>query len=241
MKLLLPGILSGVALMLGAAIAYETFAPLDPVTVETPRLPARPAKSVTPAAYTPPPAEIFADIDGRPLFSATRQPLMDSTQRGAAAAATSDFVLVGVIMGSERAVALLRSKSTSATMSAVIGGMVNGWRVTRIDATSVTLRSAGGDFIVPLDGPANRPPSPPLDALQPAAAPQAAAPPAATPAPQTAVTPPLSTAPPVQPPAQTAAAVSPKPALPARPHDGTISPEALKGAPIDPATGQPTL
>ncbi|MEI9886376.1 MAG: hypothetical protein WDN08_07705 [Rhizomicrobium sp.] len=233
MRLLVPGVLFGTALLLGGAILYEAVTPLDPVTIETPRLPARRPAALRPPAYAPPPAESFADIDARPLFSAKRRPLAD-LQASGAAAATSDFVLVGVIMGGERAVALLRNKSTAATTSAGVGDLVNGWRVARIDATAVTLHANGGEFVVPLDGPANRPPSAPLTALAPV--------PAATPAPA----PPPSAATVVAPAQPAAAAPPPKTAaVPASPglaaHHPTIAPEALIGAPVDPTTGEPTL
>lgn len=230
MRVLVPGILFAVSLTLGAAIAYEAVAPLDPLAVETPRLPARHASAAKPAAYAPPSIVLFADIDARPLFSSARKPLQDLTQTGGGAAATSDFVLVGVILGGERAVALLRNKSTSATVSATVGDLVAGWRVARIDATTVTLRDNSGEFVVPLDGPANRPPSPPLTTASPP-----------EPARDTAAPPPQAP-PTAQPPALAAAVTIPaKPVLPVRPAGGTIAPEALKGAPIDPTTGQPTL
>ncbi|HEX4303126.1 MAG TPA: hypothetical protein VHZ78_10055 [Rhizomicrobium sp.] len=239
MRLLVPGILLGVSLTLGAAIAYESFAPADPVVVETPRPPAHHAPAAPPPVYAPPPIELYADIDARPPFSAARTPLQDPAAAGAAGAA-SDFVLSGVIIGGARAVALLRNRTTSATTSAVVGDLVNGWRVAQIDATSVTLKSNGGTFTVPLDGPANRPPSAPLPGTPqqpspplPAAAPQQPMPmpaPAAKPPGQPAANPP-------SPAVNTAA----KPGLPAHPVDGTINPEALKGAFIDPTTGQPTL
>ncbi|HXC56393.1 MAG TPA: hypothetical protein VNU97_13940 [Rhizomicrobium sp.] len=242
MRLLLPATLLAAALTLGGAIAYEALAPLDPVAVETPRLPLRATQTAMAAPYTPPPEELYADIDARPLFAASRQPLADATQPNAAAAATSDFTLVGVIMGGARAVALLRLRSTAATTSAVVGGMVNGWRVARIDATSVTLSANGSQFVVPLDGPANRAPSAPLQPLtqdQPSAAPALPPP---HPSADTEPLPVLNGTPPARPaaaPAPTASAAPAKPVPPRR--DPTIAPQALIGAPIDPTTGQPTL
>ena len=231
MRVLLPALLLGTALTLIGAIAYESLAPLDPVIVETPRPSSSHVPPIKAVAYTPPAIELFADLDARPLFTATRKPLQDPAQANGAAAPSSDFVLVGVIMGGTRAVALLRNKATSASMSAAVGDVVSGWRVARIDATTVTLHANGGDFVVPLDSPASQPASPPLVApppptpqqpLTPAAAPPAqTAPPAAKPSPQTAAT--------------------PTPAKPAAPYHPTIDPEALKGAPIDPKTGEPTL
>ncbi len=210
------------------------------MTVETPRLQPHRAAAAAPALYTPPPIELFADIDARPLFSSQRKPLQDMTQANGAAAATSDFTLVGVIMGGARAVALLRSKSTSATLSAAVGDLVNGWRVTRIDATAVTLHSAGGEFVVPLDGPANRPPSAPLEPLTDTTPATAAPPPAAAlpPVPSPSAPVPALTAAPAP---RTAAMAPAKPGLPVHPTGGTIAPEALRSAPVDPSTGQPTL
>jgi hypothetical protein len=228
MRALVPALLLGASLTLVGVIAYESFAPLDPVTVETPHPSASHVPATKPVVYAPPAIELFADLDARPLFTSTRKPLQDMTQANGAAAPTSDFVLVGVIMGGSRAVALLRNRSTSASTSAAVGDVVNGWRVAKIDATTVTLHANGSDFVVPLDGPANQPAGPPLPAAPPPPPPQPLVP---APAPQPA---------PAQP--QAAAAPAPgKPALPANKGNGTIAPEALKGAPIDPKTGEPTL
>lgn len=245
MRLLVPGILAGTALLLGVAILYEAVAPLDPVVIETPRIRPRPSRAVQLAAYAPPAIEAFADIDARPLFSAQRQPLNDPQATGAASAG-SDFVLAGVIMSGDRAVALLRNKSNATTTSAVVGDLVNGWRVTKIDPTTVTLRANGGEFIVPLDGPANRPASAPLQPIAtpaPATSTPSAPPPTVMSPAQTAAQFPLDpVVPPGASPRPPSATTTPaKPALPARPGGGTISPEALKGAPIDPTTGEPTL
>ena len=236
MRVLLPGVLLGAALLLGGGIAYEAFAPLDPIVVETPQLKRRAAVPL-PSTYVAPSPDLFADIDARPLFSAQRKPLADA-QTGAAAANT-DFVLVGVITGGARAVALLRNKNTQATVSAAVGDLVNGWRVARIDATTVTLRSSTGDFIVPLDGPANRPPSAALQPLE--ATPTPAAIQTPSPAPAAPAAPlPTPQKPTAAPPSNVAAAPA-KPGLPAHNAGGTIVPEALIGAPRDPTTGEPTL
>jgi len=231
MRLLAPALLFGVSLALGAAIAYESFAPLDPVSVEIPHPSPSHVPAIKPVAYAPPAIELFGDLDTRPLFTATRKPLQDATQ-AAATTPSSDFVLVGVIMGGARAVALLRNKSTSASTSAAVGDMVNGWRVAKIDATTVTLHANGGDFVVPLDSPASQPAGPPLVAPPPPPPQQQPLTPVPAPPPQAAPTA-------AKPPPQTAA--TPTPGKPAAPYHPTIDPEALKGAPIDPKTGEPTL
>jgi hypothetical protein len=248
MKLVVPGALLGLSLTLGMAGVYELAAPLDPVNVEKPDLAAHRMPVAPPASFVPPAEDRFADINNRPLFIASRKPLADIVQANAATTATSDFSLVGVIMGGARAIALIHSKSASSTTSAALGDAVNGWRVARIDATTVTLRAGGNDFVLPLNGPTSGPPSAPLPPLgavpqttSPASTPATTA--AATPAlaagtpPPTAATPPIK----ISPTTATASVTPPKPATPANAGEGTITPEALRGAPIDPATGQPTL
>lgn len=231
MRLVVPATLAGFSLLLLGGIAYEAFAPLDPVVVDVPPVPKHIAPAAPARIYLPPPESDFADIDARPVFSAARRPLADSAQASAALSASSDFVLVGVIMDTDRAVALIRSKSLGITTSAVLGDPVNGWHVVKIEPTAVTLRANGNDAVVALAGPAAGAPSAPL--LRPVVSPPATdttAPPAGMTTP--ALAPPTLAKPG---PATAAAAPPPKPGHP------TISPDALKGAPIDPTTGEPTL
>src|SRR5215469_11534314 len=101
MRLVVPTILASASLLLLGGIAYETFAPLDPVVVELPPLPKHTAPAAPARIYIPPPESDFADIDARPIFSAGRKPLPDSTQPSATTSASSDFTLVGVIMDAD--------------------------------------------------------------------------------------------------------------------------------------------
>jgi hypothetical protein len=231
MRLALPATLFGISLLLGAAIVYESTAPLDPVVAEIPRPNPKAVRLVMPPAYAPPPEEMFADIDARPLFSAGRKPLADPAQSGSAVAPT-DYSLAGVISDGNRSVALLRDKSASSTVSTVVGATVGGWHVTRIDPTSVTLHANGADYVLTLEGPADRPPSAPLPSAsaEPAAAPPTVAPPSTTATTASAII----TKPTAPTPGAATAPVPPN-------YHPTISPEALKSAPRDPTTGEPTL
>jgi len=228
MRMSLPLSLAVLSLLFGAGIVYESVAPLDPVAVKIARPDPRSVRLVLPPAYAPPPSEMFADIDARPLFTSDRKPLTDPAQSGAAAA-PSDYSLAGVISSGDRSVALLRSKSAATTTSAVVGDVVGGWHVTRIDPTTVTLHANGADYVLTLEGPADRPPSQAL--------PSASAEPAAPASPATSA--------PSQPPplaaGTTASAVIAKPAFAPPNYHPTIAPEALKSAPRDPTTGEPTL
>jgi hypothetical protein len=234
MRLALPATLAGLSLLLLGGIAYESFAPLAPVIVEVPRVPKTIAPSAPTPVFIPPPESDYADIDARPVFSAARKPLADSTQ-AAAATASSDFSLAGVIMDANRAVALIRSRSANTTTSAVLGDSVAGWRVVRIEATAVTLHDASGDAVITIEGPAARPAGAPLPAPA-VAAPTESVPPPSPPA--AAATPaqiPVTPATPAKP-GTTAAAPPAKPG-----YHPYINPDALKGSYTDPKTGEVTL
>ncbi len=258
MKLALPGSLLAASAVLVAGIGYELLAPLGPVAIDAPRAPLL-HPSVPVAAIAPPSVDLFADIDARPLFNPKRTPLADSGLAGSASGA-SDLMLIGVMIGGEKPIALFKSASASTT--ATVGDVVNGMRVVDIAPTQVTLRGSSGLVSIPLASLGSQTPSAPLPApvaaaaAEPAAAPQsapthsdsqptaAAQPvqePATLPAAPTATT--VVSKPPAAATANapTAVTVSTKPALPAPSGNGTIAAEALKGAPIDPKTGQPTL
>ena len=238
MRLAVPAVLLVSAALLSGAIAYELATPIDPASVTVAPLAKHAPRVIPQAAFVPPAEDSVADIDARPLFASDRKPLVDTALANGPAGQPSDLALVGVIMDGDRAVALLRSKSTATSSSAVVGGIVSGWRVARIDPTSVTLHSGSGDYVVSLEGPSDRPASAPLQPAQsdwsvtaappaPAAAPTATAAPA-TPPVQAAPSPPTQAPPLPRPPAQTS-------------WKGTIAPEALRSAPRDPQTGEPTL
>lgn len=229
MRLAVPLALATVAAGLAAGSLYEIFAPLDPVETAEFHPKAAPLHLAAPPA--PPPADAFADIDARPLFSMTRQPLPDTALPGGGASTGSDFILVGVISGGEKSVALLRSRSTQQSTSAAVGDIVNGWRIAKIDPTSVTLRSATGSIVIGMEAPGSQPPTAPIAPLQPIQQP--------TPVPQP-VAPPVA---PATAAAAPAAGPAAKPAMPSgpTPPKPKIAPEALRGAPIDPSTGEPTL
>ena len=244
MKIALPASLFALSACLAVAIAYELAAPLEPVGIDAPRTPVLRGDGPQAPAYAPPSIDQFADIDARPVFNPTRKPLADVGSAASASGSPSDLSLVGVMISADRSVALLKSKTTSITTSVAVGDIMNGWRVVRIDPTKVSLRGAGGMVDVPLATPGSQSPSAPLPAvtqttLSPAMAATSApvAPASQLPAAVAAAAAPK----PVAAGSATMSATSPKPALPVRPGDGSIAAEALKGAPRDPRTGEPTL
>jgi hypothetical protein len=253
MKLALPGSLLALAALLVAATGYELLAPLGPITVEAPRAPV--LRATTPVAQVAPPSiELFADIDARPLFSPQRAPLPDRLA-GSASGSPSDLVLIGVMIGGEKPIALFKSAGTSTTTTATVGDMVGGWRVVDIAPTRVGLRGASGLIEIPLASLGSQTPSAPLPAptsdeqaepapaapAAPAALPAASSPSASAPQVQVHAAPPAKPSSLATVSAPVAVTVSAKPALQARSANGTIAPEALKGAPVNPKTGEPTL
>ncbi len=167
------------ALGLATATVYELATPSDDLSTGALPAHARLAAPIAAPVYAPPAAEQFAALDSRAPFNPARTPLPDIAPATGGAAEASDFTLVGVIMDGTRAVALLHSKSTSSTTSASVGDLVNGWRVSRIEATAVTLQSNQGDFVVVLATPGSQLPSAPLPPLSSEAPPEAPARPAA--------------------------------------------------------------
>lgn len=216
-----PLALLGLCAMLAIAIAYELFAPLRPVAVDAN---ARRIAFAAPSRLVPPPEENFAEIDARPVFNPARTPVPDLAQSGNAEGSPLDLLLEGVILAPDRSIAVLKDKNTSQTVSVAVGAFIDGWRVEAIDKSEVSLASANGRFALPLSNPTAgvTPVTPPP---QPTTSPQ----------PLLVSSPPTITA------ATPAAKEQGKPGLLMPTAHGNIAPEALKGAPVDPSTGEPTL
>ncbi|HEY2034726.1 MAG TPA: hypothetical protein VGH02_13665 [Rhizomicrobium sp.] len=233
MNKFLPLSLIAVCAMLAIALAYVAFAPIHPVTVNAD---ARRLSFAAPQLLSPPPEENFSAIDERPVFNPARRPVPDATQPDATGGSPSELLLVGVIIAPEKILALLKDKTTSQTLSAAPGAIIDGWRVDTIESTQVTLSSTSGRFTLPLSNP--------LVGGTQSAAPQ----PAPDAAAHTGLLAPVAAAP-LPPPVVVSTAVTTpqpskgtgKPALLTPTAHGSVATEALKGAPIDPSTGEPTL
>jgi hypothetical protein len=87
----------------------------------------------------------------RPLFASSRKrpPAPGAgAQRTAARAisqqAAPSYDLLGILREGERAIALLRRKGEGTSFRVEVGDMIGGWRVARMEATSVLLERADG-------------------------------------------------------------------------------------------------
>ena len=94
--------------------------------------------------------ESLKDWVERPLFTASRKrpPVIDRVAKGdqhvAAAASPSIYILLGIVLDGDRALALLRKRADARTFRVVVGDMIGGWRVAKIEPSSVVLDNMDG-------------------------------------------------------------------------------------------------
>lgn len=138
--------LSGICAALLVVLGYLLFAPVPQVSL--PPLHAH-AESVADDAplprFEPPPMAAFAEIDDRSVFNPDRVRVSAPSVAGPTNAATlpSDLSLVGVILDGEKKLALIKSPEEPLAVGVSVGGMVEGWQVTRVEPDRVALRAGG--------------------------------------------------------------------------------------------------
>jgi len=163
MSALVPGSLLVVAAALAAALVYQATAPA--ASIETSQAAAAPR--VIPATaplphYDPPPQNAFAMINARPLFSPSRAPVVEAAETGTTSRQPPDVSLVGVAIGADKSVALLKSPNAQTAVSAVLGQAIDGWRLVRIEPDKVVFAANGTEYTVKIRAAAGTTPlSPP--------------------------------------------------------------------------------
>jgi hypothetical protein len=88
-----------------------------------------------------PPIQDFAETDARPLFSPLRRPPRAEAGNMAAAPPPMNVALIGIIMGPEERIAIVRTPSSPTTVNARIGKTLDGWELVEIEADHVVLKS----------------------------------------------------------------------------------------------------
>jgi len=163
MNLAVPGTLAVISLGLGGLIAYQLLAPIPAIEVP----PAPPTAHVDapssvlsqPAVlYVPPPKEDFAAINERFAFSPTRQAVAEPSQATGVDVAPPEVTLVGVIISPQKSVAILKPGGAGLAISAVVGQMVEGWQLVRIEAGRVVLHANTTDYEIRLKSAMGAPP-----------------------------------------------------------------------------------
>ena len=149
MNALVPGGLFVAAVALAATLAYQATAPIPVIAASTAKA-APIASTVTQPLpqYNPPPPDDFAVVNLRPLFSPTREPVAEASETGTTSQQPPDVSLIGVAVGLRKSVALLKSPNDPVAISATIGQVIDGWRLTRIDANQVVFSANGSDYTV---------------------------------------------------------------------------------------------
>lgn len=152
MKLPMPLVPAGLVLLcavLGADLLYQLAAP--PPEIQAPHVASRPqpAAQGTVTPFTPPPLQQFSEIDERPVFNPLRQPVLSPASSEVSMAGTpSDFALVGIIMGTGRRIAVVKTPGTASAQNISVGGVINEWRVTQIEPDYIVIRGNSGEHEV---------------------------------------------------------------------------------------------
>ena len=139
-------VLSGVCAALLVVLGYLLFAPLPAVSLPPVQARSQGASDDSPLPrFDPPPMAAFAEVDDRSVFNPVRIRVSSSSVAGASSATSlpSDMSLVGVILDGDRKLALIKSPQAPLAVGLGVGGTIEGWQVTRVEADRVALRAGG--------------------------------------------------------------------------------------------------
>jgi len=112
-------------------------------------MPVTPASS-SPLSTTLPPLADSAAILSRPLFNASRRPIasVNEIRRNIGRSDLSDWRLTGIIAGGQVSVAMFFNDDDSKAIR--LGMQLDGWTLTEIETTSVTLTSGDQKILLQL-------------------------------------------------------------------------------------------
>jgi hypothetical protein len=151
MTAFVPGSLAAICLCLAGVAACQIVAPVT--SPEAPLVAAADAKVSAlepPHAYAPPPEEQFAVINARPAFDPARKAVAEPDLTGASDAAPSDLSLVGVAVGANGSVALVKTPDLPAAASLRVGQSIRGWTLVQVARDFVVFRGGASRFTVRL-------------------------------------------------------------------------------------------
>jgi hypothetical protein len=153
-------VLSVLCAGLGILLVWLLLAPLPDISVPPARVHDAPSDDAAPARFDAPPRQSFAEVDERLVFNPARVRVAAPALPGTSSNATSlpsDLSLVGVILDDNTKLALFKSPAAPLAVGVGLGGMIDGWQVTRIEPDSVALRASGPEQELTLS--ANKPPA----------------------------------------------------------------------------------
>lgn len=128
----------------GAAWLYTMTAPLPAYSVPSVAVPNPGELPPAPPPFVAPPAATFVVIADRPLFDPHRKQYLPPAKpegNKAAPPPPPNLSLVGVIIDSDRRLAMVKSSDAMLAMSVSIGAEIGGWQVASIEPDRIVLTS----------------------------------------------------------------------------------------------------
>jgi len=147
-------VLSAACAVLILAIAYELMAPIPTYAVPSVHVAGAVVLPALPGAFVPPSENAFASVTDRPLFDISRKKYVPSStpaEDKAAPPPLPNLLLVGVILGSDRKLAMLKPSEAALAMSYAVGDQIGGWQVTEIDPDHIVLKSGATEHEITMD------------------------------------------------------------------------------------------
>lgn len=131
---------------LGWMIYEEAKAPLPVMTSPPPAVSADPtpdsAKFASRRTTTAlPPIDAFQEITARPLFNASRRPIVADRIEPVAKEAELNIMLSGIVIDHTRQIAHLRSNTDKRVQALSVGDQIDSWRIEAIEPDRVVLRA----------------------------------------------------------------------------------------------------
>lgn len=170
MKLTPVTALSGMCIGLFAGCLYALLAPASAYPVPAVRLPPLSAPPPPPTAFAAPPPNAFAAIGDRPLFDAERKKYVPPPKPDEAKQAPPpppNLSLVGVIIDSDKRLAMVKASDGMLASSIAVGANIGGWQVAAIEPDRIVLTAGTAQDEIRLD--ANKaPPQTAAQAMSPA-------------------------------------------------------------------------
>jgi hypothetical protein len=160
---------SGAGALLALVLFYQIAAPLPDIDPPRVQLKARTQQIAAVVPVSTPPAESFAEIGTRPIFSSIRRSAAAPGTAGAATLQAPEVALVGIMIDSHDRIAMLRTPGSPLASAFHLGATVSGWELSEIAPDRIVLSAGGARDEIRLDANKAPPKSPASPAPPPAA------------------------------------------------------------------------
>jgi len=145
--------LMGFCALLSLMLAWQLITPALPTDIPTLSWHA-PSLDAALSPVPSPPADTFARVNDRPIFSPTRKPVTPTPKVGQAPLTPPDASLIGIIIDGQTRLALVRTASSPLEVSVTVGASLGQWTVTAIEPDHISLKAGATETDIRLN--ANR-------------------------------------------------------------------------------------